>query len=82
MSNATGLRIVLGLLPRRRPGAGGALMCVDGDLAVRPDAARRRDRLAAVCVVHASCSVDLYGSSKMVFLASAEGDDAPHRIVG
>ncbi len=46
-------------------GAGGALMCASfDDLAVRPDVARRRDRLVAVCVVHASCSVDWYWRSK------------------
>jgi hypothetical protein len=35
-----------------------------GDLAGRPDVARRRDRLVAVCVVHASCWVDWYWRSK------------------
>jgi hypothetical protein len=35
-----------------------------GDLAVRPDVAHRRDRLAAVGVVHASCLVDWYWRSK------------------
>ena len=62
-------RVVLGLLPRRgRSGVGGRRCAALGDRAVRPDVAHRRDRLAAVCVVHASCSVDLYWSSKQWFL--------------